>query len=234
MGLHRHEKGCVRRVKMDRVTIKTVSAVEAVSDMLEEDIYSLTFKMGEKIKESDLVERYGVSRNTLREAMAYLVSKGLLEKVANKGIYVKSILPADIEDIFHLRELLEGEAIRRVIRSGAVPRKLYDLADLVSAYDPETHCVANLNADIEFHRCLIECAGSARLVKLYENQLSEVKLCIFQSQAFVAPRPENTVLHYRLLERVEAGDMQGALARLSEHMESAIATYQAGLARRRP
>ena len=122
MELHRHKKGCIRRVKMDRVTIKTVSAVEAVSDMLEEDIYSLTFKMGEKIKESDLVERYGVSRNTLREAMAYLVSKGLLEKVANKGIYVKSILPADIEDIFHLRELLEGEAIRRVIRSGAVPR----------------------------------------------------------------------------------------------------------------
>ena len=42
------------------------------------------------------------------------------------------------------------------------------------------------------------------------------------------------MLHYRLLERMEAGDMQGALACLSEHMESAIATYQAGLARRRP
>ena len=82
---------------MDRMVLKTVSTVEAVSDMLEKDIYTLHYMMGEKIKEVDLVERYNVSRNTLREAMAYLVSKGLLEKVANKGIYVKEIMADDIE-----------------------------------------------------------------------------------------------------------------------------------------
>ena len=102
---------------MEREQLRTVSTVEAVSTALEEDIYALRYEMGEKIKETDLVLRFNVSRNTIREALAYLTSKGLLEKVTNKGIYVKEIMAADIVEIFHLRQLLEAEAIREIIAS---------------------------------------------------------------------------------------------------------------------
>ena len=214
---------------MDRMVLKTVSTVEAVSDMLEKDIYTLHYMMGEKIKEVDLVERYNVSRNTLREAMAYLVSKGLLEKVANKGIYVKEILADDIEEIFKLRELLEGEAIRRIVACGTVSDRLCELADEVSRFNPDSEPFANRNADIAFHRFLVESAGSARLINLYDNILSEVKLCIFQACAFVPGRPENTVLHYKLVNAMKEQNVDKALGYLATHIESAIETYKIGI-----
>ena len=214
---------------MDRTVLKTVSTVEAVSDMLENDIYTLHYTMGEKIKEVELVERYNVSRNTIREAMAYLVSKGLLEKIANKGIYVKEILPDDIAEIFQLRELLEGEAIRRIVANSAVSDRLCALAEEVSHFNPDSEPFANRNADIAFHRFLVESAGSTRLINLYDNILSEVKLCIFQACAFVPGRPENTVLHYKLINAMKEQDTDKALAFLSDHIQSAIETYRIGM-----
>ncbi|MGN0980533.1 MAG: GntR family transcriptional regulator [Candidatus Avoscillospira sp.] len=214
---------------MEKTALRTISTVEAVSNMLEEDIYSLRYTMGEKLTEAELVSRYNVSRNTLRESMTYLTSKGLLERVANKGIYVKEILADDVAEIFHLRELLELEAIRKIVASGSVPKKLYELADEVSYHDPATDSIENLKADIDFHTYLVEAAGSPRLMNMYETLLYEVKLCIFQSQAFCPPRPENIVLHYKLLRAMETGDLIKALSCLREHIASAIETYQKGL-----
>lgn len=218
---------------MDKVYLKTISTVEAVSDMLEEDIYSLHYTMGEKVKETELVDRYNVSRNTIREALAFLISKGLLEKVANKGIYVKEILTDDIEEIFRIRELLEAEAIRRIIEKGSVPKKLRVLAENVSRFNPDTDSLANRNADIAFHRYLVESAGSTRLINLYDNIITEVKLCIFQACAFVPGRPENAILHLKLIQAMEEQDLQTALAHLSNHIESAIDTYKIGMTNRR-
>jgi DNA-binding GntR family transcriptional regulator len=155
-----------------------------------------------------------------------------LEKVANKGIYIKVILADDIDEIFHLRELLEAEAIREIMAAGSVPKRLHDLADAVSLHKPDTDTIANLKADIAFHKFLVESAGSPRLMNLYEGLLSEVKLCVFQAQAFVPARPENIVLHYKLLQAMEDGDLEKALIYLSEHMESAIESYQKGLLNR--
>lgn len=217
---------------MSRVVLKTVSTVEAVSNMIEDDIYSLRYRMGEKIVEMDLVARYNVSRNTLRESIAYLISKGLLEKVANKGIYVKEILSEDIEDIFHLRELLEAEAIRRIIAGGNVPKNLYTLEKNASRFEQEIDHVAIIEADIAFHMALVSAAESPRLMNMYENLLFEVKLCMFQARAFVPLRPINAIHHHNILLAMENGNISEALSQLSEHIDSAIATYKTGLPKR--
>ena len=67
---------------MSTVRLNTVSTVDAICAMLEDDIYSLHYPPGARISEKDLTNRYGVSRNTVREAIAFFLSNGLLEKVA--------------------------------------------------------------------------------------------------------------------------------------------------------
>lgn len=74
-------------------------------------------------------------------------------------------MAADIVEIFHLRQLLEAEAIREIIASGEVPQRLHALADAVSERDPEKERIANLNADMAFHEGLVEAAGSKRLTR---------------------------------------------------------------------
>ena len=74
---------------MTDIQLQTVSTIDAIRQMIEQDIYSLHFLPGDKIVESDLARRYGVSRNTLREAVAFLQASGILMKVPNKGVFVK-------------------------------------------------------------------------------------------------------------------------------------------------
>lgn len=210
---------------MSTIHLKTVSTIDAVREMLEQDIYSLYYPPGSKIKENDIAQRYGVSRNTLREAVAYLQTSGLLVKVPNKGIFVKEISVEDVNEIFHLRALLEGEAIREIMRNGAIPSVLWDQARKVQSIDIVVNWHENIKEDILFHEQLVHLAGNTRLVRLYESILSEVKLCIFQSYRFSMFRTENAEHHLQILSCMEKSDLEGALYMLNRHIDSAIHSY---------
>ena len=139
---------------------KVVSTVDAIYQTLADDIFSMRFPPGAKITEAALCSRYGVSRNTLREAVALLLSHGLLVKIANKGIYVRTLNYTDVKEIFRLRELLELEAIRSIMESGNIPIELVQLANAIDEHVTEDSWDANLEADIRFHSRLISSANS--------------------------------------------------------------------------
>ena len=54
-----------------------------------------------------------ISRSPIREALRQLVSEGLAVEYPNRGVFVKTYTPKDIEDVFDLRILLESYAIMR-------------------------------------------------------------------------------------------------------------------------
>ena len=214
---------------METVKLKTISTLDAICENLENDIFSMRFAPGSKITEADLTSRYGVSRNTVREAIALMLSNGLLEKVANKGVFVRKISPDDLCEIFHLRGLLESEAVRMIISSGNIPIELMQLAEEVERIDPVNDWEKHLEADIEFHETLVQATGSSRLIRLYQSILAEVKLCIFQSHSIVIPKTEKVTQHMQILKAMEEENLEKALILLDKHMESAINSYEAGI-----
>jgi len=214
---------------MSPVELKIVSTVDALCNMLENDIYSLEFPPGSRITEADLTARYGVSRNSIREAIAFLLANGLLIKVANKGVYVKEITIDDVREIFHLRGLLEAEAVRSIVETGDIPVELMRCAEEVASLNPNTNWSKHVRSDISFHELLVETAGSPRLMRLYETIIAEVKLCIYQSHDYVPLKQENATSHMDLLKAMEDGDLGRALETLNNHMEQAIQSYETGL-----
>ncbi len=67
-----------------------------LENILREKIRSGELSRGEKLPtENELIEQYGVSRTTVRQALAALVKEGLLERVAGRGTFVKQIPPSD-------------------------------------------------------------------------------------------------------------------------------------------
>src|SRR3954470_18069915 len=62
---------------------------------------------GTRLSESSLTGPLGVSRNTLREAFSTLVEEGLLVRRPNRGVFVATLSPAQIADIYRVRILLE-------------------------------------------------------------------------------------------------------------------------------
>lgn len=218
---------------MQKYHLKTVSTTDAVRDALENDIYSLHFPPGSKITESDLALRYGVSRNTLREAITYLQSDGILEKFPNKGIYVKEVTIEDVIEIFNLRAMLECESVKEIVMQKKDVSSLKTYLEKVIECNRKGDWNASMNADIAFHSHLVHLSDNSRLIKLYETILAEVKLCIFQSCSFSEIMPKNEEQHLMLVKYIEHGKLDLATDILSKHIAAAIHTYTLGLANKK-
>jgi len=67
---------------------------------------------GDRLVETELAERFGVSRTPVREAISELAAVGLIEMRPNCGAVMRPFGPRQIEDIYDVRGLLEGEATR--------------------------------------------------------------------------------------------------------------------------
>jgi DNA-binding GntR family transcriptional regulator len=59
----------------------------------------------------NLARRYGVSRIPLREALQILTGEGLVTGSANRGVRVRALLPKEIDEIFCIRRLVEGDLV---------------------------------------------------------------------------------------------------------------------------
>lgn len=79
---------------------------------LEEDILDGKYNPGDSLIETKLSEELGVSRTPIREAIRQLELEGLVKIVPNKGAVVLGISTQDIEDIYTIRMLIEGLAVR--------------------------------------------------------------------------------------------------------------------------
>ncbi|QNP94696.1 GntR family transcriptional regulator [Corynebacterium wankanglinii] len=69
------------------------------------------FAPGQKLNEVALAERFGVSRNTLREAFAMLTSEGLCERIPNRGVFLATPSPEFVTDTFRARAAIEPAAL---------------------------------------------------------------------------------------------------------------------------
>lgn len=69
------------------------------------------FTPGQKLNEVALAERFGVSRNTLREAFAMLTAEGLCERIPNRGAFLATPTPGFVTDTFRARAAIEPAAL---------------------------------------------------------------------------------------------------------------------------
>ena len=77
---------------------------------LRELILDGSFPPGSPLQENMLAARIGVSRTPVREALAQLISEGLVSRVAGLTPVVRGLSIDDFVEILHLRRLLEVEA----------------------------------------------------------------------------------------------------------------------------
>lgn len=134
---------------------------------LKADILSGVFDMGERLNESQLSARYGVSRAPLRQALTMLQRDGLVEVLPRVGYLTSQLTPQDVSDIFELRLLLEASMAQRAadsISDAALDR----MEQLCSPYRPgdrqsyRVHLMENL----EYHRVIAEAAGNRRMTEV--------------------------------------------------------------------
>ena len=167
--------------------IKSKSVVQQVIDRVTEAIVNHRIHPGDKIPtEQELAESFGVSRNSVREAIKILVSYGVLEIRRPEGTFVcqgfsesmidpllYGIILSDTESMESLKELREWIDVG-IIYKAAQKADDEDLRKLKGALDAIREAAVNKNfkamcdADDEFHQCMAEMTHNVLFIKISE------------------------------------------------------------------
>lgn len=83
-----------------------------VYDSVRDDIHSGSLRPGDRLRETEIAERMGVSRTPVREALKRLESDGLVSFGQPRGLTVTELSHGEILDLYAMREVLEGAAAR--------------------------------------------------------------------------------------------------------------------------
>jgi DNA-binding GntR family transcriptional regulator len=76
-------------------------------------IVSRKFRSGQRIRQAELAAMLGVSTMPIREALLRLVAEGMVTAEANRSFFVADTTAKDIEDIYWMHAMLQGELTAR-------------------------------------------------------------------------------------------------------------------------
>lgn len=146
---------------------------DKVCKILREDIVLGRLNPGERLIESELTERHGVSRGMIREALTLLCNEGFVTITPNKGAAVSKISSEDLADFYKLLALLERKAVEWATprMTGADIVELIDINDrlrksMTSGDDTRVYRWGDLN--LSFHRFFWDRCGNDKLGWLVE------------------------------------------------------------------
>jgi DNA-binding GntR family transcriptional regulator len=200
--------------------VQLESTAEQVAGVLREAIVDGRLSQGTYLREVPLSERFGVSRNTVREATQILVGEGLVTREMHRGAFVSRLGEQDARDLYRVRRVVELEAVRE-----AVGKDLSGLHDAVRALEEaidEGDRLGLVEQDLRFHHELVDGMTSDRLGGLFESVTGELRLCLTLVGGTSYDDPRVALHeHEAVLEALERGDVDEARRLLREHLDGA-------------
>ena len=112
--------------------------------------------------------------------------------------------------------------MRQVLERMAPLGEVHDAIGRLSDLTEESHWSEVVEADLGFHHALARAVGSPRLERLYLSLSGEIRLCIAQLRPAWKSPAAMGLEHRELLDVIEGGDVDHAIARMTAHLERAV------------
>jgi GntR family transcriptional regulator of vanillate catabolism len=205
-------------------------------DMIRELIVLGQLAPGGRIIESDLVERLGVDRKTVRTAIQRLEQEDLVAKLPG-GRARWAVSPLTIDDIRELHEItaeLEGLAGRRAATLDEEARqRLVDQLESINdelrkLADSESPLNSHRVADLEsaFHCTIVDVAGGRRLRKICHSLKPQAARYAYAYTAFLIPAASALAgAHTAIVEAIQRGDGDAADRAIQEYLAAGADNY---------
>lgn len=202
------------------------STVDRVADEIRRALFAGEIPPGTPLREIALSEAMGVGRSTIREALAVLVAEGVAVRVPNRGVAVKELTAEDVRDVSRARTALEAAGVRRWAEAGEDARhEIHAALDRYSQLAAQTTDPAVLTeAHLRIHRALVGLTGSERLLAAADALSGEIRLGLAHLERTRANIREQVRDHARLVDLLESGNIDAALADLDAHLAAAEAS----------
>lgn len=183
---------------------------------------------GQRLDEVELANELGISRTPLREALKVLSAEGLVEIRPRRGCYVAELAPADLEEIFPIMALLEGEVAREAAQQGSAA----DLARLDQLHASlERHAAAGdvdryYEVNYVFHDALQAIAGNRWLQHVIGDLRKLLKLSRHRSLRLEGRLGESLAEHRLLMDALHRRDGDGAERVMKAHLLAQLAALR--------
>jgi len=206
----------VDKIKRESVTDKVVAALRS-------RILSGELEPGTRLIESYLAGQFGISRAPLREAFLILEREGLVVSGHKEGTFVAKVSEDDLREIYLVRSVLEGLAMRLAAermtkeRLGRLARTVERMQEAASRDDAEQ--VVEL--DLEFHDLIWEFSGCKRLYEVLSNMIGPIRMFLALNTQVYDDLVDNALEHVKLLDAFSGGDVQKAQEMMIAHIEDA-------------
>lgn len=230
-----------KTVGMNRTQSQTVKAQLRLREL----ILAGELAPGVRISEPWVVDRIGVSRTPIREALIRLQEEGLLEAIPSGGYTARSFTETDISDAIEVRGTMEGLAARLAAERGASRVQLDELKHCLARIDAvlagandqaEDHFNSYVEWNDRFHSLLKQLSGSAVIARQVDRATS---LPFASPNGFLLTQATDPVAlqslliaqdqHHQVVEAIEMCQGERAEAIMREHARLAHRNLRSAL-----
>jgi DNA-binding GntR family transcriptional regulator len=198
---------------------------EDVKEYLLDAILQGHLRPGDRIVETRIAQELGVSQGPVREALRDLEMFGFVVSEPFRGTRVRKTTSAELIEIYPIRAALEGVGAREAARhrDQVLLDTLNDLLEAMRAAAVADDRKAHVNADIEFHRTILQASGNRLLYQMWEaarlSSSSYVSISLVRRSLM-----ELADRHIPIIDALRAGDPIAAESEMRKHIEE-LATW---------
>lgn len=193
---------------------------DQLRELLEEMIVSGQLRPGTKIDESELVQRFEVSRTPMREAIKALVATGLLEVGARQGVRVAAVSIPKLMEMFEMMAILEGQCAKYAARR-ATPEEVEQLWAIQKRLEEELTTGDQqrfYDVNAVFHDALYAASHTQFIAE--QTRLLRKRVSMYRKHVTYLPgRMVKTIEeHGRIITAIQAKDPRAAMAAAQDHV----------------
>jgi DNA-binding FadR family transcriptional regulator len=237
----------IQRVSMNQPVEQIVrrKLSDEVFDRLERMITSGELKPGDDMpSERVLMERFGVGRPAIREAMQSLANMGLVAishgerakvlELTAQSIFrqvnstAKIMLSRSSDSLEHLKNarIFFERGMAREAAAKATERDVEELREILERQRRSLGKAEEfISADMQFHTRIAQISGNPIFVAVSEAMLAWLKEYHTDMLIWTGKEKLTLVEHEKIIDRLAAADADGAEAAMLGHLERSSALY---------
>lgn len=190
-----------------------------LAEYIKQQILDGQLNPGDRIVETKVAKELGISQTPVREAIRQLSGEGIITIVPNKGPMVRTFDMKDIFEVYSLRSMLEGLAIRLAVQLATDE----EISELVRFFDEMKRKMADedveslLQESVYLHQSIIRLSNHARLIASYESITFHISLA-GRILGRVSTKRKEIEQHAELIEALVRRDPDHAEKVMREHI----------------
>jgi DNA-binding GntR family transcriptional regulator len=207
--------------------VEAPSVATRIAVKIEDDVVLGRRHPRERLVEQDLCRDFRTHRADVRLALFELEKRGIVERIPNRGAIVRDLTPAEVIDVYAVREELEVMAVRVL----PMPAAAADLAGLEAIQREHSRAVKTADllavhhSNVRFHRALYGLCGNACLIETIEQLAQKVSVIRSSAHADAKVLERTRQDHIEMIEALKHSRRDDLIALTRRHLKPAARAY---------